>query len=387
MKIALVYDYMTQMGGAERVIRVLHRVFPDAPIYTAVYDRAALADDFRRMDIRTSFIERLPLSHRKFEWYIPFYGFAMEQFDFRSYDVVLSVSTMIAKGVLTGHRTCHISICFTPMRWAWDLYQNYLDELRGRWLLRLAFRVFTHYYRLWDVASASRVNYFVAGSQAAAQRIRKHYGRDSDVIHPPVETDRFQPNDKPPEDFYLVVSRLVLAKRVDLAVRAFARLGKRLVVIGTGERLPALKRLATPNITFLGYQPDHVVSEYCARCRALIFPGEEDFGLAPVEAQACGRPVIAYAAGGALETIQDGGTGVFFDEQKPESIVNAVARFERLDFDPRAIRSSAERFGESAFSGSIRRYVTQRHQDYLNQFFLCPNGERKAPSRSSSSAR
>jgi len=376
---AIVYDYLTQMGGGERVIRALNRVFPEAPIYTAVYDRNALAADFRRMDIRTSFIDRWPLSHRKFEWYIPFYGFAMEQFDFRPYDVVLSVSTMVAKGVLTGHRTCHISLCFTPMRWAWDLYQNYLDELRGRFLLRLAFRAFTHYYRLWDVASAARVNYFVAGSQVAARRIRKHYGRDSDVIHPPIELGRFQPNHQPPDDFYLVVSRLVLAKRVDLAVRAFAQMGKPLVVIGAGERLPSLQRLATPNVTFLGYQPDHVVSEYCARCRALVFPGEEDFGLAPVEAQACGRPVIAYAAGGALEIIRDGVTGVFFEEQEPESLVNAVARFEKLNFDSRAIRSSAERFGEGIFSDTIRRYVIEKHQDYLSQFFPHPNGGQKTP--------
>jgi glycosyltransferase involved in cell wall biosynthesis len=359
MKIAIAYDYMTQMGGAERVVRALHRVFPDAPIYTVVYDRAALPEDFRAMDIRTSFIDRLPLSHRKFEWFIPFYGFAMEQFDFREYDVVLN----------TGLKTCHISLCFTPMRWAWDLYHNYIEELRGRFFVRTMFRLFTHYYRLWDVASASRVNYFVAGSRVAARRIHKHYGRQSDVMHPPIEIERFTPTGRPPEDFYLVVSRLVLAKRIDLAVRAFALLGKRLVVIGTGERLSHLRRLATGNITFAGFQPDTVVSEHLARCKALIFPGEEDFGMAPVEAMAAGRPVIAYAAGGALETIKEAETGVFFHAQTPEALAEAVERFETLSFDSRRIRAHAEGFSAEAFETAIRSYVEARRAEYLHTFF------------------
>lgn len=369
MKIAIAYDYMTQMGGAERVVRALHRIFPDAPIYTVVYDRSALPVDFRAMDIRTSFIDRWPLSHRKFEWFIPFYGFAMEQFDFREYDVVLSISTMVAKGINTGPKTCHISLCFTPMRWAWDLYQNYIEELRGRFFVRAMFRLFTHYYRLWDVASASRVNYFIAGSRVAARRIHKHYGRRSDVIHPPIEIERFTPTGRPPEDFYLVVSRLVLAKRIDLAVRAFALLGKRLVVIGTGERLPHLKKLAPANITFLGYQPDTVVSDHLARCKALIFPGEEDFGLTPVEAMAAGRPVIAYAAGGALETIKEGETGIFFHEQTPEALAAAVERFEKVGFESRRIRARAEDFGAAAFEKAIRSYVETKRAEYMDTYF------------------
>jgi len=369
MKIAIAYDYMTQMGGAERVVRALHRIFPEAPIYTVVYDRAALPEDFRAMDIRTSFIDRLPLSHRKFEWFIPLYGFAMEQFDFREYDVVLSVSTMVAKGINTGPKTCHISLCFTPMRWAWDLYQNYIDELQGRFFLRAMFRLFTHYYRLWDVVSTSRVNYFIAGSRVAARRIHKHYGRRSDVIHPPIEIERFTPTGQPPEDFYLVVSRLVLAKRIDLAVRAFALQGKRLVVIGTGERLPHLRKIATANITFAGFQPDTVVSDYLGRCKALIFPGEEDFGLTPVEAMASGRPVIAYASGGALETIKEDETGIFFREQTPEALAEAVERFEKLSFDSSKIRAHAEGFGAEAFEKAIRRYVETRHTEYLDTFF------------------
>jgi glycosyltransferase involved in cell wall biosynthesis len=276
---------------------------------------------------------------------------------------------MVAKGINTGHNTCHISLCFTPMRWAWDLYQNYIEELRGRFFLRAMFRVFTHYYRLWDVASTSRVNYFIAGSQVAARRIHKHYGRKSDVMHPPIEVERFTPTGKPPEDFYLVVSRLVLAKRIDLAVRAFALLGKRLVVIGTGERLAHLKKIATSNITFAGYQPDAVVSDYLARCKALIFPGEEDFGMTPVEAMAAGRPAIAYAAGGALETIKDTETGIFFHEQTPEALAAAVKRFETLTFDSRSIRAHAEGFGAAAFETAIRSYVEARRAEYLHTYF------------------
>jgi len=369
MKLAIVYDYMTQRGGGERVISALHKIYPEAPIYTVVYDPKGAPPEFKDMDIRPSFVDRLPLSHRRFEWFIPLYGFAIEQFDLREYDMVLSVSTMVAKGVNTGPRTCHVSMCFTPMRWAWDLYHNYLDELRGRWLMRQGFRLFTHYYRIWDVASAARVNYFIAGSRVAAHRILKHYGRQSDVIHPPTDVDAFTPTGKPPEDFYLVVSRLVLAKRIDLAIKAFNQLDRPLVVIGTGERTPHLKKIATPNIRFLGYQPDEAVRDYYARCRALIFPGEEDFGLTPIEAQAAGRPVIAYAAGGALEIIQDNKTGVFFHEQTPEALAGAVRRFEPMAFDSRVIRANSQRFDYATFSEAIQRTLLEKRQEYHQTFF------------------
>ena len=369
MKIAIAYDYMAQMGGGERVIQALHEVFPDAPIYTVVYCPKSLSDDFREMDIRTSFVNRLPFSRKKFELYVPLYAFAMEQFDLRQFDVVLSVSTMVAKGVVTGPHTCHVSLCFPPMRWAWDLYHDYLAELRNARFTRWAFRFWTHYYRIWDIASASRVNYFLAGSEVAARRIRKHYNRDADVIYPPVDTKRFQPNGKEPEDFYLVVSRLVYAKRIDVAVEAFANTDRRLVVIGQGERLARLKKTATPNIEFLGYQPDEVVRDYYSRCRALVFPGEEDFGLTPVEAQACGRPVIAYAADGSLETVIDGETGLFFHEQSPAALREALGRFETLEFDTARLRANAAQFDSEVFSKRIRAFVEAKHDEYEDTFF------------------
>lgn len=373
MKVALVYDYLTQMGGGERVVMALHEIFPDAPLYTVVYDPDAVADEFRGMDIRTSFVNRLPFSHRRFELYLPLYGWAMEQFDLREYDVVLSVSTMVSKGVVTGPRTCHISICFTPMRWAWDLYHNYLEELKDARFVRWAFRFWTHYYRIWDVASASRVNYFVAGSEVAAQRIRKHYNRDSDVIYPPVAVDRFESSGQPPEDFYLVVSRLVYAKRIDLVVDAFAKLDRPLVVIGQGDRLASLRKKATPNVTFLGYQSDEVVRDYYSRCRALVFPGEEDFGLTPVEAMASGRPVIAYAAGGLTETVVDGETGVFFLEQTPQALRDAVSRFESMKFAPDRLRSHSESFGRRLFERRIRKFVEEKHHEYIESNFGLPS--------------
>jgi len=369
LKIAIAYDYLIQMGGGERVIQALHEIFPDAPIYTVVYCPETMSDDFREMDIRTSFVNRLPLSHKKFELYIPLYAFGMEQFDFREYDVVLSVSTMVAKGVVTGPRTCHVSLCFTPMRWAWDLYHDYIAELKNARLVRWAFRFFTHYYRIWDIASVSRVNYFIAGSEVAARRIRKHYSRDSDVIYPPVDCSAFQPNGQPPEDFYLVVSRLVYAKRIDVVVDAFAKTNRRLVVIGQGERLPLLRKVATPNVEFLGYQSDAVVHDYYARCKALVFPGEEDFGLTPVEAQASGRPVVAYAAGGSRETVIDGETGVFFHEQTPEALNEAIDRFETIDFDPARARRNAERFDFAVFEKQIRAFVEDRHEQYEGDFY------------------
>jgi len=369
MKIAIAYDYMTQMGGGERVIMALHEIFPDAPIYTVMYCPETMSDEFREMDIRTSFVDRLPFAHKKFELYIPFFAFGMEQFDFREFDVVLSVSTMVAKGVVTGPRTCHVSLCFTPMRWAWDLYHNYLEELRDARFTRWAFRFFTHYYRIWDIASVSRVNYFIAGSEIAARRIRKHYSRDADVIYPPIDTQQFTPNGAEPEDFYLVVSRLVYAKRIDIAIDAFANTNRKLVVIGQGERIEHLKKVATPNIEFLGYQSDDVVHDHYSRCRALIFPGEEDFGLTPVEAQACGRPVIAYAAGGSLETVIDGETGVFFHAQSPEALSEALEKFEAQEFDPGRVRENAERFDSKVFAERIRSYVEQKRDQYEDTFF------------------
>ncbi|MFT5444592.1 MAG: glycosyltransferase involved in cell wall biosynthesis [Myxococcota bacterium] len=369
MKIAIAYDYMTQMGGGERVIQALHKIFPDAPIYTVIYCPETMSDDFREMDIRTSFVDRLPFSHKKFEIYIPLFAFGMEQFDFREYDVVLSVSTMVAKGVITGPRTCHVSLCFTPMRWAWDLYHNYLAELKDQRLVRWAFRFWTHYYRIWDIASVSRVNYFIAGSEVAARRIRKHYSRDADVIYPPIDTKSFAPNGKPPEEFYLVVSRLVYAKRIDVVIEAFANTNRRLIVIGQGERVSQLKRMATPNIEFLGYQSDEVVADHYARCRGLLFPGEEDFGLTPVEAQACGRPVIAYAAGGSLETVIEGETGVFFHEQTPQALSQAVDRFEEIEFDADRARQNAERFDTEVFAERMRSFVTAKRDQYEDDFF------------------
>jgi len=293
----------------------------------------------------------------------------MEQFDFREFDVVLSVSTMVAKGLITASKTCHISMCCTPMRWAWDLYQNYLEELKGRRIMRFGFRLATHYYRWWDIATAARVNYFIAGSRVAAVRIRKHYGRGSEVIYPSVDTDFFVPNRKSPEDFYLVVSRLVLAKRIDLVVEAFSRSGRPLVVIGQGEQSAHLKRIAAPNIRFLGYQPDAVLQDYYARCRALIFPGEDDFGLTIVEAQASGRPVIGYAAGGVLETIQDGVTGIFFRRQTPECLNEAVERLEVTRFNYGIIRKSSLRFSTENFKKAILQFVETKYAEYMKTFF------------------
>jgi len=368
MKIAIAYDYMAQMGGGERVVKALHKIFPKAPIYTVIYVPEEMSDEFCNMEIHTSFVDRLPLSHKKFEIYIPLYAFAMEQFDFRQYDVVLSISTMVSKGIVTGPRTCHISYCFTPMRWAWDLYHDYIGELKKAHFTRWAFRFWTHYYRIWDIASVTRVNYFLAGSKIAKRRIRKHYNRDAEVIYPPIDTQFFKVNGDQPEEFYLVVSRLVFAKRIDIVVEAFAKSTRKLIVIGKGEQLSHLKNIATQNIEFLGYQQDEVVRDYYCRCRALIFPGEEDFGLTPIEAQACGRPVIAYAAGGSLETVIEGETGIFFHNQNPEDLNNAISRFEHFDFDSDRIRLNAQRFDFETFEKRIRLLVESKYQEYQEIF-------------------
>ena len=281
---------------------------------------------------------------------------AFEQFDLREYDLVISASSACAKGVITRPDTVHLCYCHTPCRYIWDLYHDYTEGLRTRSLIA----PIAHWLRLWDRISSDRVDHFIANSREVAGRIRKHYRRDSEVIYPPVDVELVVPNGKPPEDFYLVVSRLVPYKRVDLAVAAATQLGRRLVVVGNGPERRRLESIAGPSVEFRGHLPDEEVADLLARCRAFIFPGHEDFGIAPVEAQAAGRPVVAYARGGALETVVEGVTGVFFPTQSVEALMEALHRLEGGRFDPGACRRNAERFGAERFREEIRRAVAKR---------------------------
>ncbi len=364
LKVALVHDWLVNMGGAERVLLAMTELFPEAPIYTLVLNRKNLPPDLAERKIHTSLLQKFPLATRKYQAYLPLMPVAVEQFDLTEYDLVISSSHACAKGVITRPDTLHICYCYTPMRYAWEFYHEYLIREKVGRLKKSLIRPLMNYLRIWDVISANRVDYFVAISTAVADRIRKHYRREAVVIHPPVEVDFFRPRpgEKIPEEgeFYLVVGRLVGYKRIDLAVEAFNRLGLSLVVIGDGPRRHNLEKMAKSNITFLGRQSDETIRDYFLRCRAFIFPGEEDFGITPLEAQAAGRPVVAYGRGGALESIVDGETGVFFWEQSVEAMMEAIRRMETMRFEPERIRAQARQFDKKVFRDKLFKFVEDK---------------------------
>ena len=345
MRVAITTDWLNSFGGAERVLIELHRMFPDAPVFTSVYDPAGLPASMQGWDVRPSFLQRVPFARSRHQWLLPLMPLAFEQFDLSEFDVVLTTSSACAKGVITRPETLNVCFCHTPTRYLWDLYHEYVREHRAAPLIAPV----AHWLRMWDRLAADRVDHFVANSRQTAARIARHYRRESEVVHPPVDVERFVPDGREPEDFYLVVARLVPYKRVDLAVEACNRLGRRLVVVGDGPELRKLQQAAGPTVEFAGKLADPEVAELYARCRAFLFPGHEDFGIAPVEVQAAGRPVIAYGRGGALETVIGGVTGQFFGEQSAESLCSAMLRFEESEFAPAACRSNAERFSSARF--------------------------------------
>jgi glycosyltransferase involved in cell wall biosynthesis len=367
MKVAIVHDGLATAGGrggAEWVLMVLKDLFPEAPVYTTVYHPDRMPEAFRHFQIRTSCIQRLPSGRTRYQAYLPLMPTAVEQFDLSGYDVVLSCNHSVAKGVLTPPDTLHVCYCYTPLRYAWDMYHDYLRVTRLGRLARFCIPPLMTYMRIWDTLSSKRVDAFIAISHYVARRIRKYYRRDAVVIYPPVETSAFSVSDTLAPSF-LVVSRLVPYKRIDLAVQAFNQVGRPLVIIGDGPERARLQRLAQPNITFLGRQPDAVVREHLATCQALIFPGQEDFGITPLEAQASGRPVIAYQEGGVLETVTDA-TGRFFFPHTAEALAKAVKHFDAGQFDGQVIRRHAARFDVAVF----RRQITE----FLEQQLNCSGG-------------
>lgn len=358
MKVAIVHDWLTNMGGAERVLLALHDMYPDAPIYTTVYDQRKLDPAFADMDVRTSFIQRLPGARSHYQRYLPLMPTAVEQFDLTGYDLVISSSHACAKGVVTRPDALHVCYCYTPIRYAWDFYHEYLEREGVGRFGRILVAPMMNYMRIWDRAAADRPDVMVAISNFIAQRIRKFYRREAVVIHPPVRAGYFSVSDQV-EDYFLIVSRLVAYKRIDLAINAFNELGSPLVVIGDGPQSEELQGRAGPNVKFLGRQPDEVVRDYFQRCRAFVFPGEEDFGITMAEAMAAGRPVLAYGRGGALDIVEDGVTGILFPEQTPAALVQAVRRLEAASFDSSIIRNRAEGFDTAVFQESLRKLIDQ----------------------------
>lgn len=356
-KIALVHDYFIQMGGAEKVAAVMHDSFPTAPIYTTVALPHRLPQELKSADIRTSVMQRLPGMERRFRQYFMLYPFAVEQFDLSDYDLILSSSSGYAKGVRRRRNAIHVCYCHTPMRWVWR-YDDYVARESFGGLKRSVLPAALWGLRKWDLRAAKQPSYYIANSQIVADRIKKFYKRDAVVIPPPIDVDRFHLAEQV-EDYYLILSRLVPYKRIDLAIEACKKLGKRLVIIGDGPDRDRLEKLAGPETEFLGRRSDIEVNLYASRCKALLFTGEEDFGMVPLEVNAAGRPVIAYRGGGALETVVDGVTGVFFDEAKSESLVSAIEDFESRIWNPFLIRQHAEKFDRKVFSYRILEFLGQ----------------------------
>jgi len=364
-RVALVHDWLTGMRGGERCLEVFCELFPSADLYTLLHVPGSVSPAIESRRIVTSFIQRLPQGERRYRHYLPLFPAAVRAFDLRGYDFVLSSSHAVAKGVRVPAGALHVCYCFTPMRYVWDLYDDYFGPRSGL-AARLLMPPVAAWLRRWDRRTAAGVHQFVAISRFVADRIRRAYGRDADVIYPPVDVARFRV-DEAPGEFYLVVSALTPYKRVDLAVGACNRLGRRLVVVGTGPEDRRLRALAGPTVELLGWRDDAQTAELYARCRALIFPPLEDFGITPLEAMAAGRPVIAFGAGGARETVVGPGegeppTGIFFARQTAEDLVDAIQRFEASahQFEPKALRRRAEAFDRPLFRERVRAYLQAR---------------------------
>ena len=356
MKVAIVHYWLVGMRGGEKVVEALCNLYPDADIFTHVYDPAAISSTIKAHQIKTSFIGRLPFAASKYKSYLPLMPMALEQLDLRGYDLVISSESGPAKGIIPPSAATHICYCHSPMRYVWNMFHDYRE--RTSLINRIVMPAASHYIRNWDAISANRVHEFVANSATVARRIETYYRRSSVVIYPPVDTKAFEiVPDQEIGDYYLMVGELVRYKRPELAVEAFNRLQKPLVVLGGGEMLRELRSMAGPTVKILGPQPFSVLKHHYARCQALIFPGEEDFGIVPVEAMASGRPVIAFAKGGATETVQDGVTGTFFRDQSVDSIIDAIERSRQIAFDPATIAARAEEFSVDRFSRAMAQFI------------------------------
>jgi glycosyltransferase involved in cell wall biosynthesis len=357
MKVAIVHYWFVTWRGGEKVVEALLDLYPEADIYTHVYCEAGTEKKLVGRDITQTFISKLPRAKKWYQKYLPFMPLALEQLDLREYDLIISSESGPAKGVITRPDALHICYCHSPMRYVWDMYPDYLHST-GRFT-RLMMRPLIHYLKMWDRLSADRVDYFISNSKFVSKRISKFYRRESEVINPPVDIDEFEYCEEK-EDFYLVLGQLTPYKRADLVVNAFANSGMNLVVIGDGEQYDELKQKESSNVRVLGRADWDVCKDHLKRAKALIFPGVEDFGMVPVEAMACGTPVLAFAQGGALETVEEGLSGVFFHEQSVDSILDCIKRFESMDFDRPAIRRHAQSFSKKGFLEKIEVFVDEQ---------------------------
>jgi glycosyltransferase involved in cell wall biosynthesis len=363
LKVAIVHDWLNQMGGAEEVLETLVDMFPGAPVYTAVYWAEGMPAAYRQWDIRTTWMDRLPGIYRRHQPYLLLYPLAFDRLILKGYDLVISNKSAFCLGVRTSPGTRHVCYCLTPTRFVWDLETYVRREQVGR-AARSLIRPFVPWMQRWERAAAARADAMVAISTEVRDRIRRYYGRKATVIHPPVDAARFAAAPaRPGGDYFLIVSRLIPYKRIDIAVRAFTELGLPLWIGGNGRDRARLEAMAGPNVRFLGYVPEQDLAPLMAGCRAFLFPGLEDFGLTPVQAMAAGRPVIAYAGGGALDSVVEGVTGTFFYEQTPESLAAAIRAWDEAAFDPEVIRAHARQFDSDLFKARFRAMVQEQVRD------------------------
>lgn len=364
MKIAIIHEFLTDLGGAERVLRVFLEMFPEAKLYVLVKNKTFPGDILNKPDITTSFLQKLPsFIRRHHKFLLPFYPIAVENFDLSSFDLVISNSNSFAKGVIVPQNCLHVCYCHSPTRYLWDYTHQYLKEQGLSNILHPFVIKLLDKLRIWDFQAAQRVDYFIANSKNIQKRIQKYYRRKSVVIYPPVDLLKFPLNLKPKrKSYFLAVARLSPYKKIDLLINVFSKLKETLIVIGTGSELKKLKKQSPKNVIFLGYVPDEKLSKYYQNCRALIFPQEEDFGIVPVEAMATGKPVIAYRKGGAEETVIDQKTGLFFESQNEKDIYQAIKRFQKLEdkFDPKEIRKRAEKFSKEIFKKKIKEFIWEK---------------------------
>lgn len=359
MKIAIVHDYLNQYGGAERVLEVLHELFPSAPIFTIIYDKKALPQ-YANWDIRPSFVQRIPVLKQKYRNFVFLFPRAVRSFDLTGFDLVISNTHAWGKGVNLIGDSAHICYCLTPMRYIWDLYNDYLrheyiNPLARRMLPLLAKRM-----RRWDIETSKNVRHYIAISKTVAKRIENYYNRKTTIIYPPCDTDFFKPNNNGNLGYYLTVSRLKAYKRIDILIDAFNQLRLPLKIIGAGPELNRLKKRANENIEFLGWVPDEELLTYYQNCKAFVFAGCEDFGLTMVEAQACARPVIAYREGGAGEIVVEGKTGLLFYERTPQSLIQTIEESKNVKFDRELIRENSLRFDKLMFKNNLYKFISDK---------------------------
>jgi len=368
MRVALVHDHLAQDGGAEKVLKVLAEMFPAAPIYTLLCDQKNVDKYYKDRQIETSIIQKLPGGITHYQWYMPFMPMAVEFFDLTGYDVVISDASAFAKGVITSTDTLHICYCHTPTRYIWDYTHKYIKELKYNKYFKKIISLVLNYIRIWDKVAADRVDLYLANSETVKKRIKKYYRREAVVINPPVEIEQFKISPEI-DDYFLIGGRLSPYKRVDLVIEAFKSSGKKLKIFGEGVDLSRLKKIAgdQPNIEFLGRVNDQEKSELYSHCQAFLNPQEEDFGITMIEAFASGRPVIAFRKGGATETIIEGVTGVFFDEQTADSLITAIKNFHKDKFNPRLIRQHAEKYSVERFKNEIKKFIEEEWKKFNNK--------------------